>query len=223
MCNRVNFQVLMISTQTTHLHFRQCCSTTRRNVNTKPLNTAPLTTTVSRRNALWTILSPVLIARTGPAFGVEAPEVQIRPELAPDASDYDSTDPRLREAAERIQEALSASDVIKEEQIWTEIIDQYSTLDANWVPEVVGRAIGNRGNARYLHSALQGLICSRSRQGKMDAALEDFNKAIELCPWSVDPVLNRGVVLESLGRFDEAIRDYRVLLSVAPYDPASKE
>lgn len=57
----------------------------------------------------------------------------------------------------------------------------------------------------------------------MDAALEDFNKAIELCPWSVDPVLNRGVVLESVGRFDEAIRDYRGLLSVAPYDPASEE
>ena len=40
------------------------------------------------------------------------------------------------------------------------------------------RALGNRGNAR-------------TRQGKLDAALGDFNAAIELCPWAVDPVLNR--------------------------------
>ena len=25
----------------------------------------------------------------------------------------------------------------------------------------------------------------------MDAALADYNKAIAICPWSVDPVLNR--------------------------------
>ena len=42
----------------------------------------------------------------------------------------------------------------------------------------MGRAYGNRGNAR-------------SRQGKMDLALVDYNKAIAICPWSVDPVLNR--------------------------------
>eukprot|EP00210_Caulerpa_lentillifera_P004858 g4638.t1 len=164
-------------------------------------------TSFSRRNTLWTILSPVLTATTGSAFAFEVPEVTLRPELAPDASKYDPTDSRLRAAAARIQDALKATDVTEEEQIWTEIIEQYSTLDANWVPDVVGRAWGNRGNAR-------------SRQGKMEAAINDLNKAIELCPWSVDPVLNRGVVLESLGRFDEAIRDYRMLLSSAPYDPA---
>ena len=40
------------------------------------------------------------------------------------------------------------------------------------------RALGNRGNAR-------------TRQGKLDAALGDLNAAIKLCPWAVDPVLNR--------------------------------
>ena len=69
----------------------------------------------------------------------------------------------------------------------TQIIDQYSGIDATWAPDIVGRAWGNRGNAR-------------SRQGKLDAALQDYNQAIEICPWSVDPLLNRGAVLEQLGR-----------------------
>jgi len=44
----------------------------------------------------------------------------------------------------------------------------------------VGRAYGNRGNAR-------------TRQGKLDEALADFNEAIRLSPWSPNPVLNRCV------------------------------
>ena len=46
------------------------------------------------------------------------------------------------------------------------------------MPDVVGRAWGNRGNAR-------------SRQGKLQEALADYNEAIRICPWSGDPVLNR--------------------------------
>ena len=42
----------------------------------------------------------------------------------------------------------------------------------------VGRAYGNRGNAR-------------SRMGRLSEALADYNKSIQICPWSVDPVLNR--------------------------------
>jgi tetratricopeptide (TPR) repeat protein len=66
----------------------------------------------------------------------------------------------------------------EEEHLWTELIDRYEGVGADWGPDIVGRAYGNRGN-------------SRSRQGKMDAALADYNKAIQICPWSVDPVLNR--------------------------------
>lgn len=69
----------------------------------------------------------------------------------------------------------------------TRIIDEFGQKRGPWVPDVVGRAWGNRGNAR-------------SRQGKLDAALRDYNTAIQLCPWSVDPLLNRGAVLEQLGR-----------------------
>jgi tetratricopeptide (TPR) repeat protein len=69
----------------------------------------------------------------------------------------------------------------------TQIIDKYGKEKADWVPDIVGRAYGNRGNAR-------------SRQGKLDDALRDYNKAADICPWSVDPLLNRGAVLEQLGR-----------------------
>jgi hypothetical protein len=37
-------------------------------------------------------------------------------------------------------------------------------------------------------------------QGKLGQALADYNASIKLCPWSVDPVINRGVALEALGR-----------------------
>ncbi len=35
---------------------------------------------------------------------------------------------------------------------------------------------------------------ARSRQGKWDGALADLTKAQDICPWSVDPVLNRCVL-----------------------------
>ncbi len=66
----------------------------------------------------------------------------------------------------------------EEERLWTELIEKYEDVDALWRGDIVGRAYGNRGNAR-------------TRQGKMDLALVDYNKAIDICPWSVDPVLNR--------------------------------
>ncbi len=65
-----------------------------------------------------------------------------------------------------------------EEAIWTDVIQKYQSSNANWMPDVVGRAYGNRGNAR-------------SRQGKMQEALSDFNQSMQLCPWSGEPVLNR--------------------------------
>lgn len=130
----------------------------------------------------------------------------LQPDKAPDQSKYDPSDPDLREAAGMLQKALNASTVEEEEQLWTEVIEKYSGVNAVWGPDVVGRAYGNRGNAR-------------SRQGKLAASLSDYNTSIKLCPWSVDPVINRGVVLEALGRWDEAAADYQAVLAVAPQDP----
>lgn len=168
---------------------------------------------VSRRTCLETVslatMGAYTVAGPGPAAAspISADEVTIKPEVAPDSALYDASDPDLREAASLIQEALRAENVSEEERLWTVIIDKYKTNKSDWMRDVVGRALGNRGNAR-------------SRQGKLDPALKDYNASIAMCPWSVDPVLNRGVVLEALGRFDEAVRDYRAVLAVAPDDPA---
>jgi len=72
----------------------------------------------------------------------------------------------------------------------------------------VGRAYGNRGNCR-------------SRQGLFRAAIEDYNKSIELCPYSADPVLNRGVAYEGLREYNLALEDYQAVLDVSPSDPAA--
>ncbi|KAK9906822.1 hypothetical protein WJX75_008607 [Coccomyxa subellipsoidea] len=132
---------------------------------------------------------------------------KIRLDLAPDQSKYNPADERLRDAAGKLQLALNAEDVKEEERLWTELIDKYEGVDANWRADIVGRAYGNRGNAR-------------TRQGKMDAALADYNKAIAICPWSVDPVLNRGVLFENTGRYEEAFISYRTVLDAAPNDPS---
>jgi hypothetical protein len=50
--------------------------------------------------------------------------VVVRPELAPDQRLYDAADPELRAAAALLQEALNASDVGREEALWTEVIDR---------------------------------------------------------------------------------------------------
>eukprot|EP00271_Cylindrocystis_brebissonii_P010206 TRINITY_DN26327_c0_g1_i1.p1 TRINITY_DN26327_c0_g1~~TRINITY_DN26327_c0_g1_i1.p1 ORF type:complete len:396 (+),score=45.88 TRINITY_DN26327_c0_g1_i1:87-1274(+) len=121
---------------------------------------------------------------------------------------FDPTDRELQDAATIFQRALEASSVEEEERLWTQVIERYGAMEAEWVPDIVGRAWGNRGNAR-------------SRQGRMEQALGDYAQAMKLAPYAVDPVLNRGVALENLGRYDEAARDYRAVLAVDPRDPAA--
>lgn len=121
---------------------------------------------------------------------------------------FDATDKRLQDAASTFQNALNATTVVEEERLWTEVINKYGSLEAEWVADIVSRAYGNRGNAR-------------SRQGKLEEALEDYDKSIILAPYAVDPVLNRGVVLESLRRYDEASADYVAVLRAQPKDPAA--
>lgn len=79
---------------------------------------------------------------------VAVPPPTLRPELTPDWSLYDAADQQLRDAAALLQQALNAESVEQEEALWTRIISDYGGLDANWVPDLVGRAYGNRGNAR---------------------------------------------------------------------------
>ncbi|KAG2485094.1 hypothetical protein HYH03_016191 [Edaphochlamys debaryana] len=157
--------------------------------------------------ALLPFVSTITTDSPARADPTPLPVPVITPSIAPDQSKYDPTDPDLREAASMLQGALNAPSLAEEEAGWTAIINKYERMDRPWVPDLVGRAYGNRGNAR-------------SRQGRLEEALTDYNTAIALCPWSVDPVLNRGVALEALGRFDEAVSDYRAVLAAAPNDPA---
>ena len=133
---------------------------------------------------------------------------EIDPSLAPDTASYDPTDERLRRAGRLIQQALNASTIEEEERTWTQIIDEYADVDALWRDDVLGRAYGNRGNCR-------------SRQGKVEAALRDYDESIRICPWSVDPVLNRGVLFESQKMYEQAEADYRAVLKVSVDDPVA--
>lgn len=75
---------------------------------------------------------------------------------------------------------------------------------------------------RLLHISLKGYCVScYALQGKLNEALADFNEAIRLCPWSVDPVLNQGVAYEAMNRFDDAASNYRAVIAAAPGDPSA--
>jgi tetratricopeptide (TPR) repeat protein len=150
-----------------------------------------------------------------PIIAQPIPPARITLSLAPDQSLYDPSDPRLREAARLIEEALGAQNVRQEEALWTRAIQSYSSSPSAdpstkppWEDDVVGRCLGNRGNAR-------------ARQGRLDEAVADYNAAMLRAPWSVDPVLNRGVALEAAGRLGEAAEDYRAVLAAAPDDPSA--
>lgn len=86
---------------------------------------------------------------------------------------------------EQAFEATNKGDFAVAEGYWTQIIDRFPDNAAAW---------SNRGNARV-------------SQNKLDSAIADFNKAMELAPSAPDPYLNRGAALEGLGQWDAAIAD----------------
>jgi hypothetical protein len=82
---------------------------------------------------------------------------------------FDTSDAKFWEAARLFQQALSTDNVQTEERLWSEIISLAGDLQADWVPDILARAYGNRGNAR-------------SRQGKREEALHDYDWSIQLAP-----------------------------------------
>ena len=52
--------------------------------------------------------------------------------------------------------------------------------------------------------------------GKLDEALECFNKAISLEQYNIDFLLNKGVVLMELGKFEEAVDSFNRVLLINP-------
>ena len=68
--------------------------------------------------------------------------------------------------------ATNKGDFAEAEEYWTKIIEKFPDNAAVW---------SNRGN-------------SRISQNKLEEALADFNKSIELAPNATDPYLNRGAL-----------------------------
>eukprot|EP00983_Pelagomonas_calceolata_P099107 1158422-Pelagomonas_calceolata.AAC.5 len=55
---------------------------------------------------------------------------------------------------------------------------------------------------------------------RIEEALADYNEAIRLSPWSPNPVLNRGIAYEALGRYADAAEQYKAVIAVDETDPA---
>eukprot|EP00933_Yihiella_yeosuensis_P034560 TRINITY_DN28031_c0_g1_i1.p1 TRINITY_DN28031_c0_g1~~TRINITY_DN28031_c0_g1_i1.p1 ORF type:complete len:366 (-),score=69.53 TRINITY_DN28031_c0_g1_i1:458-1555(-) len=109
----------------------------------------------------------------------------------------------LEEVDKMTNEAANAPTVEEEERAWTKMLDRFKDY-----PEIEVGALSNRGN-------------SRARQGKLEEALADYDRAVGLGPDAPDAHLNRGAVYENLGRLEEALADYDFVLQSYPNDPAA--
>jgi tetratricopeptide (TPR) repeat protein len=109
------------------------------------------------------------------------------------------TEEQWQQAEDISQKAIAATqkgEFAAAEAYWTELIADFASNPAVW---------SNRGN-------------SRVSQNKLDEAIADYNRAIELAPDAAAPYLNRGAVLEAQGHYEAAIADYNRVLALNPTD-----
>jgi tetratricopeptide (TPR) repeat protein len=109
---------------------------------------------------------------------------------------------QLQQVDQLYQKAFAATnqgDFSTAETYWTEILDQFPENPAVW---------SNRGNAKV-------------SQHKLEAAIADYDKSIQLAPDQPDAYLNRGTALEGLGKWQAAIADYNQVLKLDPQDAAA--
>lgn len=90
--------------------------------------------------------------------------------------------------------ALQAGDFASADRYWTEAIARFPDNPAAW---------SNRGNVRIA-------------QNQLEAAIADYNHAIDLAPEVPDAYLNRGIALAGLGQWQMAIVNYNQVLSLSP-------
>ena len=112
------------------------------------------------------------------------------------------TPTQLKELQNLFDQALNASnngDFANAEQSWTQILEQYPDNPAIW---------SNRGNVRL-------------SQNKIEEAISDYEKAIEIVPLAPDAYLNRGIAYERLKKWSEAIADYNQVIELDPKDPVA--
>lgn len=91
-------------------------------------------------------------------------------------------------------QAAQQGDLLRAEQIWSELITEFPENPALW---------SNRGN-------------TRASLNQFDAALTDLNEAVRLAPDEVDPYINRGAILEQKQQFQAAIEDYNKVIDLNP-------
>lgn len=119
-----------------------------------------------RRFLLVPLLLTGALAHVDPAAAWAPAKIDFS--AAPKAQ-FDTSDARFKEAADLFQQALSTDSVQTEERLWSEIILRVGDSKADWAQDILARAYGNRGNAR-------------SRQGKREEALADYDVSIQLAP-----------------------------------------
>jgi tetratricopeptide (TPR) repeat protein len=123
----------------------------------------------------------------------------INPNRAAYAAQLESQPDSIEALRLQAFDATNRGDFANAEIVWTKLLDQLPQEAAIW---------SNRGNARV-------------SQNKLEAAIADYEQAMELAPTAPDPYLNRGAALEGLGRWQDAIADYNHVLELDPNDPAA--
>ena len=78
---------------------------------------------------------------------------------------------------------------------------------------IVSCSNNNKKNEEYLELGYENIV-----GGDYNAALKNFNKAIEIDPQSVEAYNNRGIVLGILGDHFRAIQDFNMAIDLNPFD-----
>lgn len=94
--------------------------------------------------------------------------------------------------ARQALEAVRQGDLSTAEDYLTQLTEQFPDNPAVW---------SNRGNVRV-------------GQNKLEEAIADYDRAIQLAPNFPDPYLNRGIAYEGQKRYSQAIADYNKALEL---------
>ena len=64
---------------------------------------------------------------------------------------------------------------------------------------------------------------SQYKQGKMDAAIEGFQKAVKADPKSAEAQYNLGLSFDKMGKHDQATAAFKQAVALSPTNPAIKD
>ena len=112
------------------------------------------------------------------------------------------TEQQLRRGDKIARQAIDAvekGNFKQAEGYWTQLIEEFPQNPAVW---------SNRGNVRV-------------SQHKIDDAIADFDRSIDIAPQYPDAYLNRGIAYEGQRNWDLALADYERVLKISPQDPVA--